>query len=245
MKRIILTGANGDIGKNIFSSLHNEGYICALWIRKENKAFVDFLEDIKSSSSSFNHLLIHADLESNDEIKKGIEETKKWSKKFDAIINCAGYPFGSLANLTPLKELEKSMQINFFAPIQLIQAFSRGMITNKGGKIINIASIQGSIAERGNLAYGSSKAAIIHATKIIAQELGVYGISVNSISPTAVVSKMSQLMNEDSLIRLKNYSATNSEITTMSVSDAVMFLLDYSGNSINGIDLKIHGGMPF
>jgi len=244
MEKVVLTGASGDIGRAIFSYLHSKNYSVALWVRKEDANFLDFIKQVTKNQLS-NHCLIYADLESRTDIEQGIRETKSWCKNPNILINSAGYPYGSHSLMTPQSELIKTYQINLFAPLQLIQSFSRGMIKSKKGNIINIASIQGVIAEKGNLAYGGSKSALIHSTKILAQEIGTEGIKINCISPSAVDSKMARLMDEKSLERLNRYSARGSEILIDEVIGTMKYLLSSDSDGHNGFNFRLDGGMPF
>ena len=92
--------------------------------------------------------------------------------------------------MTSFEEMQKTMDVNFLSQVHLAQLISRYMVKTKAGSIINVASVAGIESEEGGIAYGSSKAAVIFATKTMALELGPYGIRVNSVSPGFIDTDM-------------------------------------------------------
>ena len=92
--------------------------------------------------------------------------------------------------MTPQKEYEKLFQINYYAPLTLIQSLSKKMIRNKQGSIINISSSAALDGNVGRSGYASSKSALIALTKTAANELGPKNIRVNCIAPGLTDTKM-------------------------------------------------------
>ena len=88
--------------------------------------------------------------------------------------------------------------------------------------------------EPGNIAYGGSKAALAHATKVMAAEFGKLGIRVNGVAPTVVKGKMSGQMDRASKEALLAYSSLASELDIDEVVDAILFLSSQSTPNVNG-----------
>jgi 3-oxoacyl-[acyl-carrier protein] reductase len=106
-----------------------------------------------------------------------------------------------------------------------------------------LGSVTGIIPERGTLAYGSSKAALMFATKIMANEFSNYGIRVNAIAPSVVQTNMSDKMNAKAKEALIEQSFLKKEGSVEDISDLALFLSSENSKHINGQVIRIDGGM--
>ena len=123
------------------------------------------------------------DLLKYSDVQKLCIDIFKNKKRIDLLVNNAGIPHGSLFMTTSINDLTDVISANFMSHINISQICARLMMKRSKGKIINISSISAARADAGTLAYGTSKAALEYATKVMARELGSYGIMVNAISP--------------------------------------------------------------
>tara|TARA_B100000123_G_C25428058_1_gene295996 strand:- start:167 stop:523 length:357 start_codon:yes stop_codon:yes gene_type:complete len=114
---------------------------------------------------------------------------------------------------------------------------------NKCGSIVNIASTAGIFGDEGTIAYGGSKSALIHSTKVLSSELGKFNIRVNSISPAIVETDMSSLMDQKSIERLNSRKSLDGAILPKDVSFFVEFLLSDKSITLSGQNFKIDQGM--
>jgi NAD(P)-dependent dehydrogenase (short-subunit alcohol dehydrogenase family) len=123
------------------------------------------------------------------------------------------------------------------------QACAPVMIKSGGGSIVNIASISGLRASTLRVAYGTSKAALIHLTKQQAVELGNVGIRVNAIAPGPVETEMAKLVHSVA-IRSDYYDAIplNRYGTTEEIASVVGFLCSPAASYVNGQFLAVDGG---
>ena len=112
----------------------------------------------------------------------------------------------------------------------------------KSGCIINIGSTAGIVADRGTLCYGTSKAALHHATKIMAGELGEFGIRVNSIAPGIIESGMSDKMDRIAVECHRKRMASPEFISVDDVVSAVDFLTSESASKFQGQILRLDNG---
>jgi len=117
------------------------------------------------------------------------------------------------------------------------------MLRNGGGSIVNIASISGLRASSLRVAYGTSKAALIHLTKQQAMELGNQGIRVNAVSPGPVDTAMAKLVHTPA-IRADYHDAIplNRYGTPQEIAEAIGFLCSPAASYINGQMLAADGG---
>lgn len=243
---VVVTGAAGWLGKHIIKALDADNFSVVAWIRVYSQEFESFISDLSRLSRNNHHALV-VNLEDLDSIKLAATETKKITKRcLHGLINNAGIAEGAPALMTKSEMMERVMRVNFHAPVSLIQEFAKPMIAQKFGRIINVCSIQGLIAERGYLSYGSSKAALIHASRIFAQELCDTGITVNSVCPGVIEgSSMASAMDELSRNRIKAMSNSQTGVSVDQVVELIKFLLRPEASGVNGQVLRVDGTMPF
>ena len=169
MKTALITGSNGGIGRAIIDTFVENGSNLICTIRKSDSEFSDYLSKIKKKPKQYIEIL-EFDLEDEENTKKQIQTLYKKDITLDVLVNNAGMPSGSVFEMTSSKNLKKVFEVNFFAQIRLAQLLIRLLKKSKNSSIINLGSLSGLVAERGTLAYGSSKAALMFATKVMANE---------------------------------------------------------------------------
>ena len=235
-KVVIVTGANGDIGKPLVKALLEKEYIVAACVR-----------DKKSVSLSENEQLtiFNCDFSSNESIKACIGELKKEYKYIYGLVNCVGIAHGGSFMMTKREDMQAVFSINYFSLLFFTQQIVRKMIKKRSGCIVNLASTSGILSDSGTLAYGASKAALIHSSKVMASELGAFGIRVNAIAPAVVESKMAGLMDEESIKDLNNRAALSTKIYPNEVVDMILYILSDSAVNITGQVIKIDRGITY
>jgi NAD(P)-dependent dehydrogenase (short-subunit alcohol dehydrogenase family) len=160
-------------------------------------------------------------------------------------INSAG-----IANAAPAEEMEqaqwrKVMDVNLNGLFLSCQAEGRALLRNGGGAIVNIASMSGTIVNRGLLQahYNASKAAVIHLSKSLAMEWSDRGIRVNSISPGYTATPMNR--RPEVAEQVKQFEA-DTPLGRMATVDELagpaVFLLSDAASFCTGVDLIVDGG---
>ena len=105
-----------------------------------------------------------------------------------------------------------------------------------------MASVGGIEATEGYLAYGSSKAALIYATKVMAKELGKYGICVNAIAPGLVDTRMGHFKTEKELEKVLDRTALGRMAFPEEIADAIVYMASEQASYVTGHVLVIDGG---
>ena len=167
----------------------------------------------------------------------------RWGR-VDALVNNAGVAVFKPALETSFQEWRAVMATNLDGAFLCSQAFGALMAGNAGGgAIVNIASISGLRASTLRVAYGTSKAALIHLTRQHAVELGNLGVRVNVIAPGPVETEMAKLVHSVAIrsdyhdaIPLGRYG------TPREMAEAVGFLCSDAASFINGQVLAVDGG---
>ena len=237
-KWAVITGANRGIGLTVSEKFVKSGWNVCVCIRNESK-------EIRNLLGEHNGKIYYLDLFDEVSVKECGKNILKDIPSINALVNCAGAPFGALCSMTKMVDLKNIFQINFFSQVLFTQIISKKMIRKKEGAIVNVASISGIIAERGTLAYGCSKAALSHATRILSKELGIFNIRVNAVAPAYVDTDMGNLMDDKSKENLNTLGSINGEITSYDVAELIYYLCSDVSKYLSGQVIRLDKGMPF
>ena len=166
----------------------------------------------------------------------------RWGR-VDALVNNAGVAVFKPVLETSFAEWRQVMATNLDGVFLCSQAFGAVMKAQQSGAIVNIASISGLRASTLRVAYGTSKAAIIHLTKQYAVELGNFGVRVNAVCPGPVETEMAKLVHSPA-IRADYYDAVplGRYGTPEEMAELVGFLCSKAASYVNGQALANDGG---
>lgn len=184
-KVAIVTGGASGIGKAI-SELYLE--------KGAQVAIFDLMEDVKSVAKQMNAenaIGVQCDVTDNESMGHAIQIVKEHFGKIDILVNCAGIVLLDDAENISDAYWQKTIDINLTGSFKMCQKVGNVMIEQgNGGKIINLASQAAIIALDNHVAYCASKAAILAMTKVLAYEWAQFGINVNAISPTVILTEL-------------------------------------------------------
>jgi NAD(P)-dependent dehydrogenase (short-subunit alcohol dehydrogenase family) len=160
-------------------------------------------------------------------------------------LNCAGIANATAAEDMPEAQWQRMLSVNLNGVFLSCQAEARMMLPRRRGAIINIASMSGSIVNRGLLQahYNSSKAAVIHLSKSLAMEWSDRGLRVNSISPGYTATPMNS--RPEVAEQVKQFEADTPLGRMASVDELVgpaVFLASRAASFVTGVDLIVDGG---
>ena len=162
----------------------------------------------------------------------------------DIAVNSAGVVFLAPAEDLSLDHWDKTIDINLKGSFLVTQAVGRAMIAaGKGGKIVNMASQAGTVAIEEHVAYCASKFGVIGMSKTFAAEWGKHGITVNTISPTVVLTELGKkAWAGEKGEAAKKRIPTGRFAYPEEIAAAAVFLVSNGADMINGADLLIDGG---
>ncbi|HSW05306.1 SDR family NAD(P)-dependent oxidoreductase [Aquabacterium sp.] len=188
-------------------------------------------------------LPVHADVADPQQVQAAVEAVARRFGRIDALINNAGVAVFKPIAETSFAEWRQVMATNLDGAFLCTQACVPLMRQGGGGSVVNIASISGLRASTLRVAYGTSKAALIHLTRQQAVELGTVGIRVNAIAPGPVETEMARQVHTAAIradyhdtIPLNRYG------TTGEIAAAVGFLCSAAASYVNGQVLAVDGG---
>jgi 3-oxoacyl-[acyl-carrier protein] reductase len=163
--------------------------------------------------------------------------------KVDILVNNAGITKDNLLMRMSEAEWDAVLSVNLKGAFNCIKAVSRPMIKQRGGRIINIASIIGIIGNPGQANYSASKAGIIALTKTAAKELASRNINVNAIAPGFIQTEMTAKLPDDLKEKMKAAIPMNRFGTPEDVGAVCVFLASGDSGYITGQTIVVDGGM--
>lgn len=188
-------------------------------------------------------LAIECDVADPVQVQTSIDRAAARYGRIDALVNNAGIAVFKPMLETTFDEWARVLAVNLTGPFLCTQASVPIMLKNGGGAVVNIGSISGLRASTLRVAYGTSKAALMHLTKQQAAELGAIGIRVNAVAPGPVDTAMARQVHSPA-IRADYHNAIplNRYGTEQEIAAAVTFLCSEAASYINGQTLAVDGG---
>ncbi len=188
-------------------------------------------------------LSIVCDVSQPAEVQAAIAQVDRRFGRLDALVNNAGIAVFKPILETTVEDWTRVLAANLTGPFLCTQACAPLMLKSGGGSVVNIASISGVRASTLRVAYGTSKAALIHLTKQQAVELGNAGIRVNCVAPGPIETAMAQQVHSaDIRTSYRDAIPLNRYGTVDEIADAVAFLCSDAARFITGQMLAVDGG---
>jgi 3-oxoacyl-[acyl-carrier protein] reductase len=176
-------------------------------------------------------------------VEAAVEQILKEAGRVDILVNNAGITRDGLVMRMSEADWDAVLDINLKGTFLFTKAFSRSLLKQKSGRIVNIASVIGLIGNAGQCNYAASKAGVICLTKSCAREFASRSITVNAIAPgfiqTAMTDKLSQEQKDAITKQIPLASLGQAE----DVAEAVLFFASPAARYVTGQVLAVDGGM--
>ena len=241
-KICLVTGAGRGIGRVISEQLAADGGVvyCA------DLAMGDMEPWAAEKSAEYGTRIVPMVMDVTDSaaLKSGLMSIHKTEGRIDVVVNNAAIIQNQKLGMVTKPLLEKMYAVNVFAVIDMMQIASRLMARTGGGSIVNIASITGVVGSPGQVAYSSTKGAVISATKSAAKELSPMQIRVNAVAPGIIKTERFEELYEasgDKIDQRISRIALGRLGTPQDVANAVAFLASDRASYISGHILGVDG----
>lgn len=241
-KNTIVTGCLKGIGKKtleIFAEQGSNVWACAQYSDEE---FEGFCADLAQRTGTWVKP-VYFDLTDSEAVKAGLKIIFADKQAVDVLVNVAGFTKDAIFHMTSMEQMKLIFEVNYFSQILISQYVTKLMVRQRRGSVINIASISGLDGSHGQLAYSSSKAALIGATRTMSRELAKQGIRVNAIAPGVIDTDMNSLVPENVISRHIKDMSIQRMGSSNEVANAILFLASDLSSYMTGQIIRVDGGM--
>ncbi len=238
MKKVVLvTGAARGIGLETARAFLEDGWSVAM-------LDIDGAEQVAAADSLAmpeRVLPLTCDVADEAQVAAAFAATGERFGRLDALVNNAGTASFAAVTETSVTDWRRILDVNLTGPFLCVQAAVPWMA--QGGAVVNVASISGQRASTLRVAYGTSKAGLMHLTKQLAAELAGQGIRVNCVAPGPVETAMAKKVHSDAIradyhdaIPLARYGLERE------IANAILFLCSDKASYVTGETLAVDGG---
>lgn len=242
-KNAVITGTLQGIGKatlEYFVSYGANVWACA---QRQDDAFEAYCKELEAKYGVWVKP-VYFDLTDADAIKAAVKTIQSDKQPVDALVNIAGMARDAIFHMVSMETMKLVFEVNFFSQIQFSQYITKLMLRNPNpSSVVFVSSISAIDGNAGQLAYGSSKAALIGAMKTMSKELASKGIRVNAIAPGVIDTDMNKVVPQEVI---------DEKIKTMDikrlgkpseVASTIAFLCSDLSRHITGQTIRIDGGI--
>lgn len=240
----LVTGANRGIGSSIASFLARDGFAVAVGHRLPHPSRLEIVDKIVGEGGIAHPLRL--DVSNQQSIENAHKELVSEFGHPAVLVNNA-----AVSQEKPYLEItdndwDRMLAVNLMGPVHLSRLILPGLIDQKWGRIVNIASIGGQWGGQNQIHYAVSKSALIGLTQSLAKSFSHTGVTINAVSPGLIETEMSkgELSREDGREKLGSIP-TRRIGKVEEVAAAVAFLCSENAGYITGQTINLNGGMYF
>ena len=236
----IVTGGTRGIGRAISLQLAEAGASLALnYLSDESSAAATAAEATALGSEV---LLVPGDVGLAETAQKVTDQTNERFGRIDILVNNAGKTADNLLLRMSEAEWDEVIETNLRSTFLFTRAALRSMIRQRHGRIINITSIDGLVGNAGQSNYSAAKAGVIGFTKSLSREVSSRGVTVNSVAPGVVKTRMTENLSEAQWEKLLSRIPMGRDGTPAEIAAAVTFLASDEASYLSGQVIAVDGG---
>lgn len=240
MNYALVTGASRGLGAAIAIQLAEDGYAVLLNYRSNEEAALEVLHTIQDKGKTAE--LLPFDVANEASVDEALE---RWENEhpddcISVLVNNAGVRDDNLMIFLQSEQWHKVINTTLDGFFYVTRRVLKSMLTKRNGRVINVASLSGLKGLPGQTNYSAAKAALIGATKALAQEVAPRKVTVNAIAPGFIKSDMTKDLNEAELKKTVPLSRFGEP---QEVADLVSFLASPKAAYITGQTISINGGL--
>ena len=241
-KVALITGGSRGIGRSIAEEFSRRGASVVITARKPEELEATAAA-IRAEGGEVTPVVAHAGRD--DAVDAMIDQAIDKYGQIDILVNNAA----TNVAMAPFKDMDvaafdKTLALNLRAPFVISQKVVNRTMEKTGGSIINLCSVASLKADPLMTAYNVSKAGLAMLTRVMAKELGVYGIRVNGIAPAVIKTQFSKVLYETDSIRegAERASALGRVGEWNEVAGAAVFLASDASSYVTGSIVTVDGG---
>ncbi len=239
-KKVLITGAARGIGQAIAVKMAGEGADLALCdLQKE------WLEETAAKAKELGAEVdcYSVDVSNAEAVQSTVAEIAKTCGRIDVLVNNAGITKDTFIARMTEADWDAVINVNLKGTFLFTKAVGKFMMKQRGGTMVNVASIIGLIGNAGQCNYAASKAGVIALTKSTAKELASRNVRVNAVAPGFINTKMTEVLPEDVKEKMLGAIPLNRFGQPEDVANVVAFLAGDDAAYVTGQVLTVCGGM--
>lgn len=184
---IIITGTRKGIGR----------YLAEQYLDEGDKVYGCSRRNTDLEHPNYSHT--NLDVSSEEDVMAFVRNVYKENKHIDVLINNAGCAAMNHFLLTPYSTAQRVFNTNFMGTFLMCREVAKYMVKAKTGRIVNYSTVAVALNLHGELVYSASKAAVEQLTRVLADEIGESGITVNAVGPTPIDTDLIKNVPEEKL----------------------------------------------
>ncbi len=230
----LVTGATRGIGRAVARELLNRGFRLAV-IGRNPELLAEWEQE--------GVLALAADVGCASQVEEAVQTTLQHFGRIDAVVNNAGITRDGLIMRMSDDDWEQVLRTNLTGVFNVCRAVIRPMLKQRGGKIVNVASVVGIDGNAGQVNYAASKAGIIGLTKSLAKEVASRNILVNAVAPGYIDTDMTRALSHEQRQAVLQYIPLQRTGKPEDVAKLVAFLVSEDNQYITGQVIRCDGGL--
>lgn len=238
---VLVTGSSSGIGAAIATEFGALGAKVAINYRSNAQGAEAIAAKIREAGGSCS--VYQADVSDLAQSTALVKQVEADLGRINVLVNNAGTTRDTLLLSMKEEEWDTVIQTNLKSVYNMSKAALRGMLRNKGGRIINITSVVGLSGQAGQANYAASKAGVIGFTKSLAREIGSRNITVNAVAPGFIPTALTDVLTDEQRQATIDTTPMGRLGTPEEIAWAVLFLASARSGFITGQVLTVDGGL--
>jgi len=237
---ILITGANGGLGSAIARAFLDESPTNIVWLAVHRRC--DTADELAAGNPGRAYV-VQLDVTDAASWQEAVTKLLSAHQRLDVLVNTAGAHADALLATMKPETWREVLSVNLDGVFHGCQAVLPAMISQRSGRIVNVASLSALLAPAGQTNYAAAKAGVVALTRSLAKEVARIGITVNAVCPGYVDTEVLAAMDEDSRKKALERIPMRRFGRPEEIAAAVRFLACAEAGYLTGSALKIDGGI--